>query len=167
MKTARYRVLASLLLFGGLAACKKEDSTPQPDFFMRATKNQTPWTAVGSGTFSRARQQFHVFGRIGEPVAAEFLSLGFSLPASPQLTPVEALPASWATLVGGDVVTNSYKTADAASLPTLEITRLDTVAHVVEGRFRASLLRDKWWTTQTEVMEFTDGSFRVQYTIVP
>jgi hypothetical protein len=167
MKTAHCCVLGSLLLLGGLAACKKEDSPPQLDFFMRATKNQAPWTAVGSGTFSRTRRQFYVFGQIGKPVPSEILSLGFSLPASPQLTPVQALPASWVTMVGGDVVTNSYKTADAASLPALEITRLDTVAHVVEGHFRASLLRDRWWTAQTEVMQFTDGSFRVQYTTVP
>jgi hypothetical protein len=52
-------------------------------------------------------------------------------------------------------------------LPDLEITRLDTVAKVVEGRFQATLVRDKRWTTQTEVMRFTHGSFRVQYTTVP
>lgn len=63
--------------------------------------------------------------------------------------------------------TNRYVTADATGLPVLEITRLDTVAKVVEGRFQANLLREKKWTTQTETMQFTDGSFRVQYTTVP
>lgn len=80
---------------------------------------------------------------------------------------MQARPATWVTLVGGDVAVNSYATADAASLPTLEITRLDTVAKVVEGRFNATLMRNKRCTTQTEVMRFTDGSLRVQYTTVP
>jgi hypothetical protein len=159
-------IATSLLLLAGATSCTKTDATPQSSFFVQATKDLAPWTATGTGTFSKTTQQFYIFGQIGEPVS-EFLSLGFSLPASPQLAPVQALPASWVTLVGGDVAVNSYATADAASLPALEITRLDTVAHIVEGRFNAILVRDKRWTTQTEVMRFTDGSFRVQYTTVP
>jgi hypothetical protein len=158
---------ASLLLLAGSTACSKTDATPQPPFFVHATKDLTPWTTTGTGTFSKTTQQFYVFGQLGEPITSEYLSLSFSLPAAPQLAPVQARPAAWVTLVGGDVVTNSYATADVASLPTVEITRLDTVAKVVEGRFRTTLVRDKQWTTQTEVMRFTDGSFRVQYTSVP
>ncbi|RZK33221.1 MAG: hypothetical protein EOO61_15680 [Hymenobacter sp.] len=162
-----FSIYASLLLFAGATSCAKKEATPQPSFFVQATKDLTPWTAAGTGTFSKTTQQFYIFGQIGEPVPSEYLSLGFSLPASPQLAPVQARPASWVTLVGGDVVVNSYVTADAASLPTLEITRLDTVAKIVEGRFQATLVRDKRWTTQTEVMRFTGGSFRVPYTTVP
>jgi hypothetical protein len=160
-------ILASLFLLVGVTSCTKTDATPQPSFFVQATKDLVPWTATGTGTFSKTRQQFYVFGQIGDAVTTEYLSLGFSLPASPQLAPVQALPATWVALVGGDVATNSYATADAASLPTLEITRLDTVAKIVEGRFNASLVRNKQWTTQTEVMRFTNGSFRVQYLTVP
>lgn len=105
-------------------------------------------------------------GRLALPHHRKCLHL-VALPASPQLTPVQALPASWVTLVGGDIISNRYATADTTSLPTLEITRLDTVAKVVEGRFRATLVRDKHLTAQTEVMVFTNGSFRVQYTTVP
>jgi hypothetical protein len=162
-----FSISASLLLLTGATSCTKTDATPQSAFFVQATRDLTSWTATGTGTFSKTTQQFHIFGQIGEPVPSEYLSLGFSLPASPQLAPVQALPASWTTLVGGDVAVNSYATADAASLPTLEITRLDTVAKVIEGRFQATLVRDKRWTTQTEVMRFTDGSFKVQYTTVP
>lgn len=162
-----FSISASLLLLAGAAACSKTDATPQPPFFVQATKDLTPWTATGTGTFSKTTQQFYVFGQLGEPVLTEYLSFGFSLPASPQLAPVQARPASWVTLVGGDVVTNSYATADAASLPAIEITRLDTVAKVVEGRFQATLVRNKQWTTQTDVMRFTDSYFRVQYTTVP
>ena len=160
-------LIGSLLLIGGATACSKTDATPQETFFVQATKGLSVWSAKGTGTFSKARQQFYIFGQIGDVVPTEFLSLAFSLPASPQLAPVQALPAKWVTLVGGDVATNSYSTADAASLPTIEITRLDTVAKVVEGRFTALLVRDKQWTSQTEVMPFTNGSFRVQYITYP
>jgi hypothetical protein len=167
MKSALSCIIGSLLLLGGTASCTKEDASPQPAFFVQATKDAMPWAASGTGTYSKARQQFYVFGQVGDAARSEYLSLGFSLPAAPQLNPVQALPASWVTLVGGDVATNSYSTANAASLPALEITRLDTVAKVVEGRFTASLVRDKQWTAQTETMRFTNGSFRVQYTTVP
>jgi hypothetical protein len=76
---------------------------------------------------------------------------------------VQALPASWAELIGYDAAGNSYETADAASLPDIEVTRLDTVAKIVEGRFNAILVREKHWTSQTENMNLTNGSFRVQY----
>ena len=165
MKPTFPYLLGSLLL-GGATSCSKTDAPPQETFFVQATKNSSPWSAKGTGTFSKTRQQFSVFGLIGDAGQAETLALGFSLPAFPQLTPVQALPARWTALIGYDGVTNSYAT-DAASLPSLEITRLDTVAKVVEGRFSASLVRDKQWTSQTEVMRFTNGSFRVQYATVP
>lgn len=158
--------IGSLLLLGGVTACSKEDSAPQEEFFLRATKDGTPWTATGNGAFSKASKQFSVFGQTGTAVPSEILSLVFSFPAAPQLTPVQASRANWISLVGGDVVTNSYA-ATATNLPALEITRLDTVAKVVEGRFTTTLLREKQWTSQEEFLRFTDGSFRVQYTTVP
>lgn len=164
MKLAFFYFTGSLLLLGGVTACNK-DSAPHPDFFMQATKDGAPWTAMGTGTLSKASRQLYVFGQVGNGAQSETLSIGLALPAAPQLVPVQSLRASWVTLVGGDVVTNSYAT-DAATLPAVEITRLDTVAKVVEGRFTATLLREKQWTTQKEVMRFTDGSFRIQYITV-
>lgn len=164
MKSTLLYALGSLLLLGGATACSKED--PTPDFYVRATKDGTPWNVPGTGSYSKTRKQFNVFGKAGDIAKSEYLILGFSLPASPQLTPVQALPASWLELIGGDVVTNSYET-DAASLPGIEVTRLDTVAKVVEGRFNAVLVRDKHFTSQTESMRFTDGSFQVHYTVEP
>jgi hypothetical protein len=168
MKPAFSYFIGSLLLLGGVTACKNndKDSAPHPDFFIQATKDGAPWTATGSSTFSKSNRQFYVFGQTGDAVQSELLSLGFSFPAAPQLTPVQPLRATWVTVLGGDVVTNSYAT-DAANLPSLEITRLDTVAKVVEGRFTTTLLREKRWTSQEEVLRFTDGSFRVHYNTVP
>jgi hypothetical protein len=161
MKTILLYALGSLLLLGGATACSKED--PAPDFYMRATKDATPWAGTGSGTYIKSSKQFYVFGRMGDISKAEVITLRFSLRASPQLAPVQALPASWAELIGYDAAGNSYETADAASLPDIEVTRLDTVAKIVEGRFNAILVREKHWTSQTENMNLTDGSFRVQY----
>lgn len=167
MKPLFPSVIASLLLVAGATSCSKTDATPQEPFFVQAQKNLfTSWSGKSSGYFIKSKQQFHIFGLLGNAAYSESLSLGFSLPASPQLTPVQALPARWAALVGYDGVGNSYET-DAANLPTIEITRLDTVAKVVEGRFNATLVRDKHWSSQLEKMLFTGGSFRVQYLIYP
>lgn len=166
MKQAFSYFIGSLLLLGGVTACNNNDSVPHPDPFIRATKDGAPWTATGSGAFSKASKQFSVFGQTGTAAQSEIFSLVFSLPAAPQLTPVQASRANWISLVGGDVVTNSYA-AVATNLPALEITRLDTVAKVLEGRFTTTLLREKQWTSQEEFLRFTDGSFRVQYTNVP
>jgi hypothetical protein len=164
MKSILLYALGSLLLLEGATACSKED--PAPDFYIRATKDATPWAGTGSGSYSKTKKQFYVSGQMGNISKAEVIMLGFSLPASPQLAPVQALPASWAELIGYDAASNSYETADAASLPDIEVTRLDTVAKIVEGRFNAILVRDKHWTSQTENMNLTHGSFRVQYTVV-
>jgi len=165
MKPAFPCFIASLLLLGGATACSKEDAAPQEEFFLRATKNSTPWTATGTGTFNKTSGQLYVFGTTGEAAQSELLSIGVALPAAPQLAPAQALRTSRVTLVGGDAVTNSY-VADDAKLPIVEITRLDTVAKVVEGRFTTTLLREKRWTAQEEALRFTDGSFRIHYTPV-
>jgi hypothetical protein len=167
MKSAFPYVIGSLLLLGGVVSCTKKDSTPQSDFFLQATKDSTPWTASASGTYSKARKELYVLGQAGDAAKAEVLSLGCVLPAWPQRTPVQVLPAAWRVLLGYDGLTDSYATAEAASSPRVEITRLDTVNKVVEGRFEATLLRDKQWTSKAETLDLKSGSFRVQYTTVP
>jgi hypothetical protein len=159
-------VLAGLLL-GGAASCNKSTSIPESDLSMQATKDAAPWRAPSTATFSKARKEFYVLGQAGDAAKAEVLALGFVLPAWPQPAPVQALPATWRVLLGFDALTNSYATADAASLPRLEITRLDTANRVVEGRFQATLLREKQWTSKPEPLALTNGSFRARYTIVP
>jgi hypothetical protein len=169
MKPLFPSLLASLLLVGA-TSCSKTDATPQETYFVQAKKNLfTSWSGKGSGSFIKSKKEFYIFGLLGDAAYAESLSLGVSLPAYPQLTPVRALQAHWTAVVGYDGVGNSYAT-EAASLPTIEITRLDTVAKVVEGRFNATLVRDKHWTSTTsqpEIMNFNDGSFRVQYVTYP
>jgi hypothetical protein len=167
MKPLFASLFASLLLLGAATSCSKTDAAPQDTFFVQATKDSSSWSVKGSGSFSKSQQQFYLSGLVGDAARAESLALNFKLPAFPRPTPVQAFSASWQSLIGYDGVNNSYGTADAASLPTLEITRVDTVAKVVEGRFKALLVRDKHWTSQTEVMHFTNGSFRVQYTTLP
>jgi hypothetical protein len=167
MKSPAPSLLASLLLLSGATSCSKTDVTPEETSFVQATKDSSSWSAEGSGSFIKSRKQFYLSGLIGDAARAESLGLSFTLPAFPQSTPVQAFSANWTSLIGYDGITDSYGTANAASLPILEITRLDTVTKVVEGRFNATLVRDKQWTSQTEVMRFTNGSFRVQYTTVP
>jgi hypothetical protein len=160
-------LVASLLLLGGATSCSKTDAAPQETFFVQATKDSSSWSAKGSGSFIKSQQQFYLSGLVGDAARAESIALNFKLPAFPQPAPVQAFSASWQSLTGYDAANNSYGTADAASVPTLEITRVDTVNKVVEGHFNALLVRDKHWTSQTEVMRLTNGSFRVQYTTLP
>jgi hypothetical protein len=172
MKFTLLYPLWSLLLLGGATACSKTDPTPKIDstsqaLFVRATKDGTLWNLPGTGRYNKTSKQFYVFGKAGDAAKAEGFNLVFSLPASPQLAPVQPLPASWVELIGGDVETNRYETADAASLPGIEVTRIDTVAKIVEGRFNAILVRDKHYTSQTESMRFTNGLFLVHYTVEP
>ncbi|MVN74942.1 hypothetical protein GO988_01240 [Hymenobacter sp. HMF4947] len=174
MKIKLVRVAVGLLLVGGVGACSKDTAVPpeeaapgQPEFFVRANTGAALWVAPGSGTYVKSKKQFYVFGQAGTAAEATSLSLGFALPARPALAPVQALPAAWYVLVGFDAATNSYATADAASLPTLQVTRLDTVAKIVEGRFEAVLQRDKHWTKQVEQLSLANGSFRVRYQEVP
>jgi hypothetical protein len=166
MKSLAPSLLASLLLLSGAISCSKTDVPPEETSFVQATKDSSAWSAEGSGSFIKSRKQFYLAGLIGDAARAESLGLSFTLPAFPQITPVQAFSANWTSLIGYDGITDSY-TANAANLPILEITRLDTVTKVVEGRFNATLVRDKQWTSQTEVMRFTNGSFRVQYTTAP
>jgi hypothetical protein len=167
MKTAFSYATSSLLLLMLVASCHEKDSTPKSDFVVQATKDATPWTAPSTATYSKARKEFSVLGQAGDAAKAEVLALGFTLPAWPQPTPVQALPASWRVLLGFDALTNSYATADATSLPKVEITHLDTVSKVVEGRFQAILLREKQWTTKSETMTLESGVFRAKYTVLP
>ena len=167
MKLIFSTLLASLLLLGGATSCSKTDAAPQEASFVKALKGVSSWSAKGSGSFVKSQQQFYLSGLVGNAARAESLALNFKLPAFPQTAPVQAFSASWTSFIGYDGVTDSYGTADAASVPTLEITRLDTVAKVVEGRFNVLLVRDKYRTSQTEIMRFTNGSFRVQYTTLP
>ncbi len=157
----------SLFLLMLVTSCHEKDSTPKSDFVVQATKDAAPWAAPSTATYSKARKEFSVLGQAGDAAKAEVLALGFTLPAWPQPAPVQALPASWRVLLGFDALTNSYATADATSLPQVEITRLDTVNKVVEGRFQATLLREKQWTAKPETMTLEHGTFRVKYTVVP
>jgi hypothetical protein len=157
----------SLFLLLLMASCHEKDSTPTVDFVVKATKDAAPWAAPSTATYSKARKEFSILGQAGDAAKAEILTLGFTLPAWPQPTPVQALSASWRVLLGFDALTNSYATADATSLPQVEVTRLDTVNKVVEGRFQAALLREKQWTTKPETLTLEHGTFRAKYTVMP
>lgn len=167
-----------LLLTGGAAACTKESAEPQEsvdsqnEFFVKAEKDGGAWTQPGTGTYVKSKREFYVSGGGENMTYAEYLHLGFSLPSEIKLSnkliaAARPLPAEWLTLIGGDGITNSYATADAQSLPSIQITRLDTVQKIMEGRFEATLLRNKHYTQQMEFMRFTNGSFRVRYQEVP
>ncbi|PJJ59591.1 hypothetical protein [Hymenobacter chitinivorans] len=162
MKTSLLKLLISPLLLLGAAACEKESAGPEvvPEFYVRAQKNDQAWVVEGTGVYERATKKFYVFGYQSQPEA--YLRLHFDAPTQSPAGPAEA---GWSDLVGGDVLVNSYSSTGVAELPSVEITQLDTVQRIVEGRFQTTLRRDQRWSQQGELLQFRNGSFRVRYTI--
>jgi hypothetical protein len=73
MKTLFLSLFASLLL-AGATSCSKINATPQETFFVQARKDfVTSWSAKGSGSFIKSRQQFHIFGLLGNAAQAEII----------------------------------------------------------------------------------------------
>ncbi|HEX8351114.1 MAG TPA: hypothetical protein VF598_14220 [Hymenobacter sp.] len=168
MKRSYLSILTGLLLVVGMAACTNDEVAPQQEFFVSAEKDGQTWDKGGKGIYSKARGEFLVYSPDTLPYTeTEVLSLRFFLPRDQSLSAVRALPAEWSVLIGGDVVSNRYQTADSTSLPSLTVTRLDTVQKIVEGRFKATLRRDKHYTQEVQLMHFTKGAFRVHYQEYP
>ena len=166
--------LSGLLLAVSVTACTNNSVAPQElpasqnDFFVLANKDGQRWDKRGTSIYSKDKGEFSVFSPDTIPAArTEQLTLRFFLPKGQPLSSARPSSAKWMEFVGADVVTNEYATADSMNLPTIKITLLDTVQKVVEGRFEATLYRDKHLTQQVEKMQFTEGSFRVHYQEVP
>lgn len=70
-------------------------------------------------------------------------------------------------IIGQDGIINNYQTTDSTGLPSITVTRLDTVQKIVEGRFEATLRRNKHYTKQVQLMRFTEATFRVRYRVYP
>ncbi|UOQ50936.1 hypothetical protein [Hymenobacter cellulosivorans] len=165
MKTTLYPLLMGLLLLGA-TACEEESATPetQPEFFVKAQKAGQAWTVPGSGVYVRTTKKFHVYGNQNQANMPEaYLRLDFEAPT--QGTTVAA-QAEWLELVGGDVIVDNYSTTGVAEPSSVEVTRLDTVQRVLEGRFQTTLRRDQRWSTRGELLPFSNGSFRIRYTVV-
>ncbi|QIL74844.1 hypothetical protein [Hymenobacter sp. HDW8] len=167
MKRILYGAVASLILLSGVGACTAESVEPQPEFYVKATKDGNPWVVPGSGIYAKSQNEFFVFGEQRDgTVTQASLRLGFAVPTEQPLPTVTKaptlLPTTWTVLVGGDVIVDGY-TADSLSETQLLITRLDTVQKVIEGTFDATLRRDERWSKQEETIRFEQGSFRVRY----
>jgi hypothetical protein len=174
MKISHLPVLTGLLLSLGITACTDEVAAPQEElaasqreFFMLASKDGQRWDMQGTGTYSKARGEFHVSGSdtTYSLLPRKTLTVAFTLPYGQPLSSAQALPAQWMEVVGGDIITDMYSTAGSTSLPSIQITGLDTVQKIVEGRFKATLRRDKHYTDKVEEMRYTEGSFRVRYQV--
>ena len=95
------------------------------------------------------------------------LYLGFAV-TNLRTPSVRLFSAVW-TQQAGKAVNNQFVNMDDPAATGLQITRLDTVQKVIEGRFDATLQRSTVYSSQHELMRFTNGSFRVSYrdTLLP
>lgn len=174
MKFSYLSALTGLLLAAGVSACTDDEAAPQKDFFVSAQKDGQTWNkggngvyVTGKGVFATGKGQFLVYSPDTLPyTSTEVVGLRFSLPYGQSLASARPLAAEWKLLIGGDAVSNSYET-DSTSLPSITVTRLDTVQKIVEGRFEATLRRNKHYTQEVQLMRFTKGAFRVRYQEVP
>lgn len=171
MKRIFYRVVASLLVLGGVGACTQESVQPEPEFFVKANRDGAAWLVPGSGAYDKAQDEFYVIGAQSDGSATQaYLRLGFNVPPEQPLaavvqtpTTLSLIPATWTALLGGDVIVDSYTAVNNSPDTHLQITKIDTIQKVVEGTFDAALRRDARWSQQGEMIRFTEGSFRVHY----
>ncbi|UOQ69151.1 hypothetical protein [Hymenobacter volaticus] len=174
MKISSFPILTGLLVGWSVTACTDEAVTPQEEpaaspreFFVLASKDGQRWDTWGTGIYSQAKGEFYVSGSDTTfgVLIRKSLTIAFSLPKGQPLSSAQALPAQWLEVVGGDIINDRYSTAGPTSLPSIRITGLDTVQKIVEGRFEATLRRDKHFTDKAEEMRYTKGSFRVRYQV--
>jgi hypothetical protein len=162
-----YSLLSSLIL-ASATACTKEKTEPQAASSFRVTQDGTVWEEKGTAIYDKSLASFSVLSsKATEAGQTQTLYLGFVVPNL--RTPVVASPITleWRQLVGGDSETNQFSNVTVPTASTLQITRLDTVQKVIEGRFEATLLRNRRYTQQAEVMQLSEGSFRISYQDAP
>jgi hypothetical protein len=159
--------LGSLVL-ASATACTKEKAEPQASSFFRVTQDGTAWEEKGTAIYDKSLASFSVLSsKAAAAGQTQTLYLGFVVPNL--RTPVAASPITleWRQLVGGDSETNQFSNVTVPTASTLQITRLDTVQKVIEGRFDATLLRNTRYTQQAEAMQLSEGSFRISYQDAP
>lgn len=167
-------LVAAILLTGSLTACEKDSTEPLPEeFYVQGQQDGQTWLEQGSGAYNKTQQTFTISAGTASATQryARYTSLHlpFSMPkkqfdALVKSTPtqVQSLQAYWLQIEDEDIVTDSFR-SDSLNLPAIEITRLDTVEKIIEGRFQATLKRDSHFTNKEELKRFEKGSFRVRY----
>ena len=168
MRRVLYYFFLGSLALTSATACTKEDAEPQAESFFHVTQDGTVWEEKGTAIYDNSFASFSVLSsKATEAGQTQELYLGFIVPNL--RTPIAASPISvaWRQLVGGDSETNQFSNAAVPTASTLQITRLDTVRKVIEGRFEATLLRNGRYTQQSESMHLTEGFFRLSYQDAP
>ncbi|MBW3129228.1 hypothetical protein [Hymenobacter profundi] len=166
-------LLAATLLASSLTACDKDSAEPlleepQAEFYVQARQNDNVWLKTGVtgvyGNYYKSKRTFFVTGADPQSIGiVEKLTLSFSMPKRQLLSSIQALPATWLEIGGGDMIFNQFMSTTAQGLPTIQVTQLDTINRIIEGRFEATLQRDDFYTKQVELKRFKSGTFRVQY----
>jgi hypothetical protein len=158
-----YSSLLGLLLTSA-SACTKEEAAPEASFF-HVTQEGKAWESAKTTTY-KAGNTFYLVSHEAQPT--QNLYLGFTVPNL--RTPVATLHSLvWTQYTGQQTVLDQFLNTNVPGSSTLQLTRLDTVQKVIEGRFEATLQRSAVYSSQQERMQLTEGLFRLTYrdTILP
>jgi len=161
-----YSLFLSVILVGA-AACSNEEVAPAAAPFFQVKQDGKAWEPATTITYRAGNAFYLVNTKAVEANQIQELYLGFMV-TNLRTPSVRLFSAVWTQQVG-KAVNNQFVNVDDPGATGLQITRLDTVQKVLEGRFDATLQRSPVYSAQQERMQLTEGSFRVSYrdTILP
>ena len=162
-----YTLFLSAVL-ASATACTKEESAPQVEPFFSVTQNGNAWEPATITTYKSGNAFYLVSNKAAEANQTQELYLGFTV-TNLRTPSVRLFSAVWTHSAAGKTVRDQFVNTNDPSTSSLQITRLDTVQKVIEGRFDATLERSTVYSQQKELMQLTGGSFRVSYrdTLLP
>jgi hypothetical protein len=162
-------VLLFLGLLGTLPGCRKMETIDKDSHFI-AVKGRDEWQATtvyahyssGSETFVVSGSQRHKKYYQDEQIRFSFKSGAIGSSGT-----VTSFESEFMDIVGGDGIANSFASSAGDPGNILTITGIDTVNHVLEGKFELRLKRNPHWTREAEYLEFRNGKFKVNYIQAP
>jgi hypothetical protein len=144
-------------------SCKKGEDDTIANF--RAVKNGKEWVATSYRVYlSKTENVFSINATKRNPVHFEDEVLHFSFLVS-DISPantVSKFSASWSIVIGGDGISNRYKT-DTTADNMIQIDTIDATNRIISGTFRVKMKRDDFYTDIPEFIDFTSGQFSLKY----
>ncbi|OUJ72145.1 hypothetical protein [Hymenobacter crusticola] len=162
-----YTLFLSVVL-ASATACTKEEAAPPAEPFFSVNQDGKAWEPATTTTYKSGNAFYLVSNKAAEANQRQELYLGFTV-TNLRKPSVRLFSTVWTHYAAGKTVRDQYVNTDDLSASSLQITRLDTVQKVIEGRFDATIQRSTVYSQQKERMQLTEGSFRVSYrdTLLP
>ena len=160
------------VVLASATACTKEEAAPPVDPFFSVTQDGKAWEPATITTYKSGNGFYLVSNQAAAAHQTQELYLGFTVRNlhTPSVRLFSAVwTPIWTPYAAGNTVRDQFVNTADPTASRLQITRLDTVQKVLEGRFEATLERSRVYAQPKEVLQLTEGSFRVSYrdTLLP